>query len=415
MTAAPPPPAPGPAHEGFLSPAFFQDPYPVYRTLLEESPIFWSRAIGAWVVCPFETVKQGLSDPRLVATGRIAAAAAHFTAAERSELPTVMRMLDHWMNFQDPPMHTRIRRLVSKAFTPQTVAALEPQVESLVADLLDRAAPAGPFDLVQEFSFQLPALVICALLGVPPERRDDLRKWSEGLARFTSSARVSLADARHAERAARESKAYLESMLVTLRAEPADTLLSRLAQAAPEEGMTDDDIAALAMNLFFAGFETTEGLIGNLVTALVAHPRQLAALSADPSLAAAAVEEALRYDSSVQKQSRVAADDLEILGQRIRRGDYVHFVIGAANRDPARFAEPDAFEITRPDAANVSFGHGIHFCLGAPLARLEARIAIVRLLERMPTLAIRPPAPIYPELFAIRKPLALMVSDDRPA
>jgi cytochrome P450 len=149
MTSRAPPAAPGPAHEGFLSPAFFQDPYPVYRKLLAESPIFWSRAIGAWVVCPFETVKQGLSDLRLVATGRIAAAASHFTAAERAELPTVMRMLDHWMNFQDPPMHTRIRRLVSKAFTPQTVAALEPKIERLVAELLERMPaltirPPGP-------------------------------------------------------------------------------------------------------------------------------------------------------------------------------------------------------------------------------------------------------------------------------
>lgn len=410
IAATSPPTAPGPAHEGFLAPAFFQDPYPVYRTLVEKSPVFWSRAIGAWVVCPFETVKAGLSDPRLVATGRIAAAASHFTAAERAELPTVMRMLDHWMNFQDPPMHTRIRRLVSKAFTPQTVAALEPKIERLVAELLDRAVPEAPFDLVQAFSFQLPALVICELLGVPPERRDDLRAWSEGLARFTSSAQVSLADARHAERAALDSKAYLEGMLVALRAHPADNLLSRLAQGAPEEGMSDEDIAALAMNLFFAGFETTEGLIGNLVTALVGNPDQLDLLRRRPELAAAAVEEALRYDSSVQKQSRVAAEDLEILGQTIRRGDYVHFVIGAANRDPARFARPDAFEIDRADAANVSFGHGIHFCLGAPLARLEARIAIVRLLERMPALTIRPPGPRYPELFAIRKPLALVVA-----
>lgn len=399
--------APPPANADFLTPAFFRDPYPVYRDLLARSPVFWCAEIGAWVVCPFEQVREGLSDKRFIASGRIAAIAAHFGADERARLQTVVSTLDRWMNFQDPPDHTRLRKLIGKSFTAQTIAGLEPKIAALVADLLDRALQGPSFDLVSGFSFQLPALVICELLGVPFERRAQLRGWSDGLAHFVSHSRVPLDVAEHAERMAAESRAYFKELIATLRADPGDNLLSRLAASAPQEGLTDDEVASLAINLFFAGFETTEGLIGNMVKALIDHPDQLALLRADPSLAAAAVEEALRFDSSVQKQSRIASVDLEILGQTIRRGEYVHFLIGAANRDPARFDRPDEFLITRPDAGNVSFGHGIHLCLGAPLARLEARLAITGLLARLPALEIAPPGPEYPRLFAIRKPLAL--------
>ena len=406
MTAAPAS-APPPANPDFLTSAFFRDPYPVYRHLLEQSPVFWCEDIGAWVVCPFEQVKQGLSDKRFVASGRIAAISAHFDGEERARLQTVVSTLDRWMNFQDPPDHTRLRKLIGKAFTGQTVAALEPKIADIVNDLLDRALAAPSFDLVAGFSFQLPALVICQLLGVPFERRAQLREWSDGLAQFVSHSRVPLDVAEHAERMAAESRTYFRELIAALRADPGDNLLSRLAVAAPQEGLTDEEVASLAINLFFAGFETTEGLIGNMVKALADHPDQLALLRADPSLAAAAVEEALRFDSSVQKQSRIASVEVEILGQTIRRGDYVHFLIGAANRDPARFRQPEEFLITRPDAGNVSFGHGIHLCLGAPLARLEARVAINGLLDRLPKLEIEQPGPEYPQLFAIRKPLAL--------
>lgn len=403
----PPPSAPPPANPDFLSPAFFRDPYPVYRDLLAASPVFWCGDIGAWVVCPFEQVREGLSDKRFIASGRIAAISAHFSDAERGRLQTVVSTLDRWMNFQDPPDHTRLRKLIGKAFTAQTIAALEPKIAHIVSGLLDRALAAPSFDLVAAFSFQLPALVICELLGVPFERCAQLREWSDGLAHFVSHSRVPLDLAEHAERMAAESRAYFKELIAALRADPGDNLLSRLAVTAPQEGMSDDEVASLAINLFFAGFETTEGLIGNMVKALVDHPDQLALLRADPGLAAAAVEEALRFDSSVQKQSRIASVDVEILGHTVRRGDYVHFLIGAANRDPARFERPDEFLITRPDAGNVSFGHGIHLCLGAPLARLEARVAVNGLLARLPALEIEPPGPEYPRLFAIRKPLAL--------
>ena len=214
-----------------------------------------------------------------------------------------------------------------------------------------------------------------------------------------------------AENVALEAQEYLKQLFEEIRKNPGENLLSRVLTAPPEDDkLTDQELAALTVNLFFAGFETTEGLISNMVRALSDNPDQLELLRNNPELIAQAVEETLRFDSSIQKQSRIAGEDLEIQGQQIKKGDYIHFMIGAANRDPLRFSNPDTFDITRKDAGNVSFGHGIHFCIGAPLARLEARIAIRQLIERIPRIKVIEPLPRYAELFAVRKPLELWVT-----
>jgi cytochrome P450 len=398
--------------ENFLSAEYFQNPYPVYRELLESTPIFWSEKARAWIVSPFKEVEEGLHLDVFTQKQRMLKASSHFTPEELAKMPHILTNLSNWVVFQDPPEHTRLRRLISKSFTPRSINALEPKIEAIVSKLLDEAMKKETFNLVDEFSFQLPAMVICELLGMPLEKQWDLKRWSDGVAGFTASARITPEQAAHAEDVAREAEEYLMGFFEEVRKTPNDGLLSRIVNSQSEEdGLTDKEIVGLTIQLFFAGFETTEGLIGNMVMTLVNHPEQLALLRSKPELIDAAVEETLRYESSILKQSRVASEDVEILGQKIKAGDYVHFMIGSANHDPARFNNPQIFDIARPDAGNISFGHGIHFCIGAPLSRLEARIAIRQLLERMPKISIVDPQPTFPELLSVRKPLQLWVTN----
>ena len=397
--------------KNFLTPSYFNNPYSAYKYMHESAPVFWSKKVNAWIVSPFVEVEEGLHGEQLLAKGRIAAAASHFTPEEREKYPVSQWTLNRYMNFQDPPDHTRFRRLVSKSFTPRSINAFEPKIEIIVARLLDEATKKETFNLVDDFSFQLPSLVICELLGMPLDRQWDLKRWADGLAGFIASAQVTSEKATLAEGVAIEAQEYLMQLFQDIRKNPGENLLSRVLTAPKgDDELSDQELVALTVNLFFAGFETTEGLISNMVRALSDNPDQLELLRNNPELIEAAVEEALRFDSSIQKQSRIAAEDMEIHGQKIAKGDYVHFMIGAANRDPLRFSNPERFDIARKDAGNVSFGHGIHFCIGAPLARLEARIAIRQLIERMTKIKVIEPLPRYAELFAVRKPLELWVT-----
>ncbi|CAB4673184.1 MAG: cytochrome P450 [Actinobacteria bacterium] len=394
----------------FLTQEYFNNPYPTYKKFLNESPVFWSEELSAWIISPYELVEAGLHSSTLNAGERMSAASSHFSDEERKQYSAILHNLNNWIVFQDPPSHTRLRRLISKSFTPRSITAFEPKIEKIVNDLLDEIGDKEKFDLVAEFSFRLPAAVMCDLLGIPLDRQWDLKRWADGIAGFSAAARVTSEKAKFANEMALESRKYLITLFEELRKEPGDNLLSRLVDQSDEPNpLSDDELVALVVQLFFAGFETTEGLIGNMMIALANHPDELAKLRANPELITNAVEETLRFDSSILKQSRVASEDQDFGGQKIKKGDYMHFMIGAANYDPARFTDAHIFDVERDDVGHVSFGHGIHFCIGAPLARLEARIALRALLERLSRIEILEPAPVYPELFAVRKPLHLWI------
>ena len=397
----------------FLSPDYFKNPYETFRDFLSNRPIFWDEKIKAWIISPYSEVEKGLSNSDLNAGERIASASAHLSAAEKAEFSKIISTLNNWIVFQDPPSHTRLRKLVNKSFTPRSIAAFTPKLESIVDDLARKALIKKEFDLVSELSFRLPAIVICELLGIPEERQSDVRRWSDKHAGFSASAQVGYQAAREANDASIEAEKYLFTLFDDLRRKPGENLLSKLVNMdTSEDHLTDEELAALTIQLFFAGFETTEGLIGNLMIALHNNPIEKEKLLADPKKIEAAVEEALRYDSSILKQSRVASVDLEIGGQLIKKGDYCHFIIGAANRDPARYVEPDSFIVDREDLGHSSFGHGIHFCIGAPLARLETKTLLQVLLERAPKLRVVQDEINYPQLFAVRKPLQLLVENN---
>ncbi|MEI6867762.1 MAG: cytochrome P450 [Actinomycetes bacterium] len=396
---------------GFLSPDYFKNPYETYSQFHENSPIFWHEEISAWIISPYSEVEKGLSNSNLNAGERIASASAHLTERERKEFSTVIATLSNWIVFQDPPKHTRLRKLVNKSFTPRAIEAFRPKLEAIVLELVSEALTEKEFDFVSHLSFKLPAIVICELLGIPRERQNDVRRWSDKHAGFSASAQVSYEAAKAANDASIEASNYLFSLFDELRRNPGENILSKLVNMdEAEDHLSYEELAALTIQLFFAGFETTEGLIGNLVLALHNNPEQMQILKGDQSKMDGAIEEALRYDSSILKQSRVASIDMEIGGFQIAKGDYCHFMIGAANRDPNRYESPDKFLIERPDLGHSSFGHGIHFCIGAPLARLETKTLMGVLLEKVPSLRVTQKVVEYPQLFAVRKPLELQVS-----
>jgi pimeloyl-[acyl-carrier protein] synthase len=394
-----------------LTPEFFADPYPFYHRLRSEDPVYWSHRLGAWLLTCYTDVTSALHDPRLRSGNRIRAIMSQLPETVQTQSRPLYEHLTKMMAFTDPPDHTRLRTLVGKAFTPGTVTGLRPRIQMIVDELLDRVQGAGQADLVHDFAFPLPAIVICEMLGIPVEARDQFKQWSNDIVGFVSAGQVTPGKAEAAQQSVAALTSYFRGLAEQRRQNPCGDLLSALV-IAEEKGdkLTEEELFSMCVQLFFAGFETTEGLIGNGMLALMRHPDQLKKLRDNPSLIGTAVEEFLRYDNSVQRQARVASVDMVIHGQQILQGQYLLLFIGAANRDPAQFPNPDQLDISRRENKHVAFGHGIHFCIGAPLARLEAEIAINTILRRFPTLRLLPQSLEWEELLALRKLKSLKVS-----
>jgi P450-derived glycosyltransferase activator len=347
------------------------DPYAIYRRM----PRFGPTRIGNWVTTSHAICNTVLRDRRF------GVRAAELTAAPSTADEFDMSFLD-----LDPPDHTRLRRLAQPAFSPKQMTGYRPRIERTVDDLLDRAAAAGKFDLVPAYAAPLPITVITDLLGIPDADAARFARYGTVIGSALDGIH-SLSHAARLQAANRDLRALFESLLALRRREPADDVVSRIV-AAEGDRIRSHEMVPMCNLLLVAGFETTVNLVGNAVNALLDHPEQWEALCADPAgTAAAVVEETLRYDPPVQRTARCALEDLELDGHPVRRGQFVVTLIGAANRDPEAFPDPDTFDISRvPTADHLAFSSGIHYCVGQPLARLEAEIALRRLAERMPRL-----------------------------
>ncbi|MGE3277624.1 MAG: cytochrome P450 [Vicinamibacterales bacterium] len=359
---------------------FHRDPYAYFGALRRVNPVSWTEFFDgpAWVVSGFAEAAGIMKDRRFV---REAPSEVRRPASER--VRRAFEMKHRMILVRDAPFHTRVRALISKAFTPGLVAGRRPAIEAAANDLLDRALERGEFDLMADFARPLPLYVVCDLIGVPAADRDRAVAWSQALLTFIDF-HSSDADLEAASGAMLEAREYFTHLIDARRRAPADDLVSSLlAEGAASGAVSDDEIVASCVVLISAGHETTMNLIGNGYWLLLRHPEQLRRARAGPSPMSDAVEEILRYESPVLTTSRWVSADLCVGGQTMRKGQFVILGIGGCNRDPRAFADPDRFDVSRSPVRHLSFGSGVHFCVGAALARLEGRIALQTLVSRL--------------------------------
>ncbi|MEV6977903.1 cytochrome P450 [Kitasatospora sp. NPDC093806] len=375
---------------------FAADPYPAYAWLREHQPVHRTTlpsGVEAWLVTRYADARQALADSRLSKNPVHHSEAAHRNGRVGIPGERQANLMTHLLNI-DPPDHTRLRRLVSKAFTPRRVAEFEPRVQQLTDRLIDGFAARGSADLIHEFAFPLPIYAICDLLGVPAEDQDDFRDWAGMMLRHTKPGQGG-GQRGGVGRAVKLIRGYLAELIHRKRADLGDDLISGLIRASDHgEHLTENEAAAMAFILLFAGFETTVNLIGNGVYALLRNPDQRVLLQesigrGERGLLETGIEELLRYDGPVELATwRFATRPLTIGGVEIPVGDPVLVVLAAADRDPERFADENTLDLARADNPHLGFGHGIHYCIGAPLARVEGQVALATLLSRLPDLEL---------------------------
>jgi cytochrome P450 len=368
-----------------LSADLARDPYPLYHAIRANSPVYLDPKLGRWLVTGYAETVAVMSDLRFSA----ALQTFPYTPKEGEETPPILRYLASSMLSNDPPSHTRLRGLVNKAFTPRVVEAMRVRIQELADELIDGALPSGQMDLMRDLAYPLPLIVISEMLGLEPEMRDQFKRWSNDILTFlgTPNPTPELLAMVNGSVVARNS--YIRSIANRRKEQPQADLMTALVQA-EEQGqrLTEDELYATCGLLLTAGHETTSNLIGNGVLALLRHPQQLARLRAEPGMINGAVEEFLRYECPAQWVARTAKEDVVVGPATIRKGQMALIGLGAANRDAAQFADPDTLDIGRSPNRHVAFGHGIHFCLGAALARIEAPIAIATILRRLPDLRL---------------------------
>jgi cytochrome P450 len=377
--------------------AMRRDPYPMYEQLRAATPVMHVPAQDVWLVLDYAGVRRALHDQ----------------AAFSSSVGGTRGVQFEWLLFMDPPRHTKLRAILSKAFTPRSIAALEPRIRELARGLVDACLAAGTVDVEAELAAPLPIMVIAEMLGLPASDWKRVERWADAIIGLAdtimgSSAEGAAASAEFA-RVNAEMQDYLATLVAERRAAPTDDLLTRLVAAEVDgEHLSELELLRFVQLLLAAGAETTTNLIDNALICLADHPEQLARLRAEPALVPSMIEEVLRFRSPAQAMFRATRQDIELAGRTIPANKMVLAMIGAANRDPAQFADANRFDIARDPNPHIAFGHGIHYCLGAPLSRLEARVVFEELVPRLTTLAYASDAPWAPrKAFHVHGPASL--------
>lgn len=367
-----------------FSPQFQENPYPIYHHLRSEDPIH--RVPGfkfdQWFLTRYSDVQTVLTDPRFCVDDlpeRLDEKALHL---KQGDFEPLTQTIDKWLFFVEPPDHTRLRSIVSKVFSTTRTEPMRTRIQAIVDRLIDAVPNPGQMDIMADLAAPLPAIVSAEILGIPSGEHQHLMQWAYDLFHVFDQP-LSLQDYQQINEVAGEFRAYFQRLIFGLRYQPQDSLIAKLVEAKQQGKLSHDELLSFVTMLFSVGQETTENLIGNGILALLEHPQQLAELKQNPSLIGSAIEELLRYDSPVQIISRMAIEAVELDDKIIRKGDKVNLLLGAANRDPAKFSEPDRLDLHRQESQRLPFGAGIHYCLGAELARVQGQVAINTVVQRL--------------------------------
>jgi cytochrome P450 len=377
--------------ELLVSREFMEDPYPLLRRLRQEDPVHWSDSIGGWVLTRYDDIVTTFKDVAHYSNeGRLARAVEYLPAESRAKFRTFE---DHYRHksliHSDPPDHTRLRGLITKAFTPRVVETMRPRIQGITDELLDAVKPEGRMDVVKDLAIPLPVTVLAEIFGVPKPDLGLFKGWADDLLAFQGVNKPAIELLERSQKALLEIRAYLGGLIKQKRREPGQDLLSALVAAESEGGkLTETELLYSCITLLVAGHETTTSLIGNGLYVLLSHPSQWQLLRQNPSLLTAAIEEMLRYESPVARQPRLMKRDAEMGGKQLREGQMVFQMLNAANRDPDYFTDPDRFDIRREKNPHMAFGLGVHFCVGATLARAEGVIVFSTLLARLPEIRL---------------------------
>jgi cytochrome P450 len=385
-----------PVRKILFSGEFVQDPYPTYRRFLEEGPLHLVDVGGGkwavWAVFSHADCSAAAKDPRLSAK-RADRMLYTLPLSKRGDFKELVRMLGLWMIFIDPPEHTRMRKLMNKGFSPVAAESLRPQVEKIVDRMLEPLGDLSHADLVDELAYPMPVRVISELLGVPETMHDGFLQWSAAIAEFNGSPDRTIEQAQNAQHAVLALTDFFREAVTERRRNKGSDLISLLIDIEEEgEVLTEEELYAQCVMLLFAGHETTRNLISSGIYSLLREPEKIAELRENPALIRSAVEEFLRYESPIQYTARVAKEEIELCGVRIPKRQTLWCMLGAANRDPKQFKDPDALKLDRLNNQHLAFSAGPHFCIGSHLARLEGQVAILRTIQRFPKMRLAQPA-----------------------
>src|SRR5216683_214006 len=401
---------PTPVKKTLFTEGFLQDPYPIYQHFLEEGPIHYvDWGTGIWAVFNYAGCSSLLKDERLSAK-RTGALLLALPAERRAEFAELVRMLGLWMLFIDAPEHSRLRKLMNKGFSPAVTESLRPQIEAIVDRMLEPLRHASEAELMHEIAHPLPVRVIAEMLGLPGSGQDQLIQWSDAIATFIGNPRRTLEQIHSAQQAVVALTDFFRGAVADRQRQKGGDLISLLLDIEEDgEVLTEEELYAQCVMLLFGGHETTRNLIGNGIYTLLRHPAEMAELRESPEIIRTAVEELLRYESPVQYTGRTAKEDMEVCGVALHQGQQILFMLGAANRDPQQFKEPDQLNLKRLNNPHLAFGAGAHFCIGNQLARLEGQIAILKMVQQFPRMRLASPRLEWAANFGFRGLKALPV------